>query len=193
MRRLNLGCGSIRRDGWVGIDLAPPAPDDGITYVQHDVVADGIPFTDGHLDVIVANHFLCALPTEQVPPVLAECRRVLAPGGVLRVLVPDLLGAVSAYRRRDRSWFPNLVDRPDVSIDSGLCAYVTWFGTNLSVYTPELLVELLTDAGFRQALCGYDVGGPPEERELDDRARESIIARASGHAPRSFSTRRAPR
>jgi len=38
-------------------------------------------------------------------PVLAELRRVLKPGGVLRLVLPDLLKGVDAYRRGDRDYF----------------------------------------------------------------------------------------
>jgi SAM-dependent methyltransferase len=50
----------------------------------------GIPFPDGTFDVVYHSHVLEHLDREDAPGFLRECRRVLRPGGILRVVVPDL-------------------------------------------------------------------------------------------------------
>jgi SAM-dependent methyltransferase len=50
----------------------------------------GIPFPDGTFDVVYHSHVLEHLERDEAPGFLRECRRVLKPGGVLRVVVPDL-------------------------------------------------------------------------------------------------------
>src|SRR5207302_1827164 len=56
---------------------------------KHDVTSS-LPFDDCHFDAVYHAHLLEHLPRERVPSFLGECFRVLKPGGVLRVVVPDL-------------------------------------------------------------------------------------------------------
>ena len=49
-----------------------------------DTVAETLPLADGEADAIVFGLVLCTVP--DVPAALAEARRVLAPGGELRIL-----------------------------------------------------------------------------------------------------------
>jgi len=174
--KLNWGCGPIMRDGWVGSDR----DDHGQDHVGN--LLDGLPFPDGHFEVIVANHSLQQLDYHELVPGLHELRRVLANDGVLRVLVPDVLRAVSAYTKGDRGWFPvNEDDEPTVA--GALSAYLTWFGTNRTCFTPGFLHDVLHRAGFGVlAPCavgmtrlGHHIG----VTELDDRAGESLVIEAA--------------
>lgn len=69
-------------------------PDSGILH--HDV-RRGLPFTTGSVAGIFAAHFLEHLTPAEARALLAECRRVLVPGGALRVIVPDLEAMTRAY------------------------------------------------------------------------------------------------
>jgi SAM-dependent methyltransferase len=57
----------------------------------------GIPFPDGHFDAVYHAHLLEHLAPAEAARLLAECRRVLRPGGVLRVVVPDLEAIARLY------------------------------------------------------------------------------------------------
>jgi predicted SAM-dependent methyltransferase len=84
--RINLGSGERPLEGWVNVDALPDAP--GV-----DVVADivePLPFDSASADALYASHLLEHVSTDDVPGVLAEWRRVLRPGGVLMIAVPDL-------------------------------------------------------------------------------------------------------
>lgn len=61
----------------------------GDNIVAHDL-AKGIPFADGSVDVVYHSHMLEHLDRCLVPGFLEEVRRVLKPGGVHRIVVPDL-------------------------------------------------------------------------------------------------------
>lgn len=62
----------------------------------------GLPLGTGTVDVVVASHVLEHLhPFNELPSVLADLRRVLKPGGLLRVAVPDLAVLVRAYLGKD--------------------------------------------------------------------------------------------
>lgn len=89
---LNLGCGSRFHDDWVNLDVAAPA----YQVLVHDA-AHGLPFPDGSFDAVYQSHVLEHVARERVPALLRECFRILKPGGVLRVVVPDLEAACRAY------------------------------------------------------------------------------------------------
>ncbi len=84
-RRLHIG-GKEAKAGWEILDVRP-AP-----HVDHVGDAASLrQFADASFDEIYASHVLehfCYL--NEVSPVLIEWHRVLKPGGVLRLSVPDL-------------------------------------------------------------------------------------------------------
>jgi predicted SAM-dependent methyltransferase len=84
-RRLNLGCGGRFHPGWVNLDLQPQNP----SVRRHDATTP-LPFGDASFDAVYHSHLLEHLPRDRAAPFLRECWRVLRPGGVLRVVVPDL-------------------------------------------------------------------------------------------------------
>jgi predicted SAM-dependent methyltransferase len=98
--KLNLGSGLTPIPGFVNVDVLPDAP--GV-----DVVADisqRLPFGDEAAKLIYASHLLEHFATDHIPELLSEWRRVLAPGGLLLVAVPDLEVIASMLTKR-KSWF----------------------------------------------------------------------------------------
>jgi SAM-dependent methyltransferase len=79
--KLNIGCGTDIRDGWINLDSLPLH---GVSMV-HDIERAPFPFEDGCFDTI-----LCQDVLEHVEyiPVLRECYRILKKGGKLRIRVP---------------------------------------------------------------------------------------------------------
>jgi len=100
--KVNLACGSLIRDGWVNVDLYPGP---GAFYMD---VVQGMPFADGAVVHIHCEHFLEHLSFDQAERFLAECHRVLAPGGTLRIILPDAGKYISAYSRNDAEFFQQL-------------------------------------------------------------------------------------
>ncbi|MFG0261469.1 MAG: class I SAM-dependent methyltransferase [Novipirellula sp. JB048] len=91
-RMLNLGCGSRVVDGWVNIDFASLGPN-----VQSHNLVNGIPFPNSSFDVVYHSHVLEHLSIDQGKRFIAECYRVLVPGGLIRVVVPDLEQITRTY------------------------------------------------------------------------------------------------
>lgn len=99
---VNLGCGKHGKPGWHNIDFIQRA---GVT-VRQDLQANPVlGFMDGSVSVIFTSHFLEHVPAATADKLLKECYRILAPGGVLRIAVPDVEAAVAAYRKNDHSYF----------------------------------------------------------------------------------------
>jgi len=60
-------------------------------------LAKGIPYPDRTFDVVYHSHLLEHIDREGAPGFLAECFRVLKPGGVIRIVVPDLEQLARTY------------------------------------------------------------------------------------------------
>jgi cephalosporin hydroxylase/predicted SAM-dependent methyltransferase len=85
LRRLNLGCGRRFHQDWLNLDIVPAGP----AVIQHNLI-EPLPLDDATCSVVYHSHVLEHLPKDQAPAFLAECFRVLVPGGLLRIAVPDL-------------------------------------------------------------------------------------------------------
>jgi SAM-dependent methyltransferase len=89
---LNIGCGRCYHPDWINLDLNHPDPE----VLQHDVL-QGIPFSDNSFDFVYHSHVLEHLSPDDGATMIRECFRVLRPGGVLRIVVPDLEQIAKLY------------------------------------------------------------------------------------------------
>ena len=111
---LNIGCGWKMHHAWTNLDFSPyaklvsrpwlvrllkqagvlsPLRLQRLALVDPQIVCwdlrKGIPYADDTFDVVYHSHFLEHLDRTVAPIVLKECKRVLKPRGVIRVVVPD--------------------------------------------------------------------------------------------------------
>lgn len=91
--RLNLGCGSRTYSLWDNIDHDAECQPDH----QLDLGNQPLPYKDNSVEAIYHSHALDHLTFREGQFCLGECRRVLKPGGVLRVVVCDLGKFAEAY------------------------------------------------------------------------------------------------
>lgn len=90
---VNIGAGRSAREGWVNLDAVRRPGVDCACDVRRR-----LPLPDASVLGIFCEHFLEHLDyTEEVPGFLVECHRVLAPGGILRIVVPDGRRLLEAY------------------------------------------------------------------------------------------------
>jgi predicted SAM-dependent methyltransferase len=92
MKCLNLGCGERFHPEWVNLDLHPSNP----SVQAWDLQAD-LTFPEASFDVVYHSHVLEHFSKADGLRLLERCRRVLRPGGTLRVVVPDLERIVHLY------------------------------------------------------------------------------------------------
>ena len=87
MKRINIGCGTVQMDGYLNVDLHNE---------DADLIADAhaLPFEDESIDEIYSSHllehFAGSLQNPEVLTVLQEWFRVMVPGGIIKVEVPNL-------------------------------------------------------------------------------------------------------
>jgi SAM-dependent methyltransferase len=174
--RLNWGCGGDCRPGWINSDVKH---EPGIDLVCD--IRDGLPLESDSVDYAVSIHALPEVPYDDLVPVLTELRRVLKPGGVLRLSLPDLERGIDAYRRGERAYF--LVPDDDWSdIGSKLIVQLVWYGYSRTLFVRGFVDELLRKAGFREiAHVAYreTSSAYPGIVELDNRESESLFVEAT--------------
>jgi SAM-dependent methyltransferase len=174
-RRLNLGCGPVTPAGWINVDcLHAPGVD------LRSEVRVGLAVRSESLDYIVGMHVLQNLPYTEVEPALRELHRVLMPGGVLRLGVPDLDRAIAAYVLRDRTFF-HVPDAHAASVGAKLVTQILWYGSVRTPFTFDFAAEMLGRAGFRDVVrCAFGETESAFEEivALDNRERETLFVEA---------------
>jgi SAM-dependent methyltransferase len=174
-RRLHWGCGPITPLGWVNSDIAAGPGVDVVADIRH-----GLPLAADSFDYIVAIHVLPEIPYSDLDKSLAELRRVLRPGGVLRLSLPDMDLAIKAYLSGDVDYFL-IGDEVTKSLAGKMIVQLTWYGRSRCMFTWEFTEELLTRNGFRNITrCAYRETASlhPGITELDDRPLESLFIEA---------------
>jgi SAM-dependent methyltransferase len=91
---VNLGCGSTFDPNWINMDFIPASP----AVITYDL-RKRLPFDSNTCDVVYAAHVLEHFSRAMAQTFIRECYRVLRPGGVLRIVVPDLEMITRLYLR----------------------------------------------------------------------------------------------
>lgn len=84
---LNVGCGShfVRAAEWTNLDFVSTSEQ----VIAHNLL-NGIPFPDNSFDLVYHSHVLEHFSKEDGKRLIEECFRVLRPGGVIRIAIPNL-------------------------------------------------------------------------------------------------------
>lgn len=176
VKRFNWGCGNTHPRGWINSDIKV-AP--GI-QVSCDI-RQGLPIPNDNFDYAVSVHALPELAYDELVPALKELRRVLKPGGTLRLVLPDILKTFDAFRAGDRDYF-GVPDEEVERLASKLALQLVWYGYTRSLFTADFTEELLLKSGFTSvAHCAFKQTRSrwPEIVELDNRERESLFVEAT--------------
>lgn len=97
VKKLNIGCGRRLLNGWLNADFKP--------YSKKIICLDAtkpFPFDPETFDYVYCEHMIEHISYTQGLRMLAECLRVLKPGGKIRVVTPDLY-FITGLCRRDKS------------------------------------------------------------------------------------------
>lgn len=178
--RVNLGSGPmVRTTGWVNIDasahlLVRWLPERMLRlllrwtevgpfwagalkrerFVFYDL-SRGIPLPSGCAEAIYSSHMLEHMEQESAALLLSDCRRVVSPTGVLRVVVPTVEG------------------------EDPLELTSRYLHTHKSRWDPTSLERALKSAGFEAVVAlDFRVGRCPDLERLDNRPGRSLYVEA---------------
>jgi predicted SAM-dependent methyltransferase len=139
-----------------------------------------LPFSDGSARYVFVSHMLEHLfYPHDVHKFLVDIYRVLAPGGVVRIIVPDIEQCIEAYttnnrtffesRRKTWTWWPEKRTRlEDFLAYAGAGPEPAMFDMHKFGYDFETLHLALIDAGFTNITRSDYMASTDEELRIDD-------------------------
>jgi len=175
MVKLNLGSGHWKLPGWLNVDL----DFESMPGVCADLAAV-LPFRDASVDLMHSEDFIDQLELEQARVFLDECHRILKPGGVIRILTPDLEKLAQLYlhdpERLQALWnehvgVPLQVGTPGEIFNVGMR-----FAGHTFLYDGETFMKVAADSGFEARRVHYQHSEVPELRGVDLRSPENAVS-----------------
>ena len=194
---INLGCGLSIAPGWINIDNSPNArlakyPWLRWTLWKLGVLSDfhhsvnwassikiynlkkGLPYLDSSIDYVYTSHLLEHLKLRDAQRLIKEAFRGLKPGGVIRIVVPDLtIGA--------REYLAAIEANPNDA--KAALDFLSWLqlsrpgvrDPHLWMYDAPSLGAMLGEAGFINiTVCEYRRGRVPDCEILDNHIDDSL-------------------
>jgi len=196
MRRLHVGSFDVVHDGWLNTDVTPHlfvARVPGLARLLHAAgrlsderlrqhragtfrrvhhldVTRRLRYADASFEAIYSSHVLEHLTPGEADHALREFHRVLGPGGVLRIAVPDLDQVIASYDPSDPDGF---LEGMLQGRERSTSRHRHWW-----LYNESSLRTALERAGFRDVeRRAYREGRCPDVERVDTRP-ESLFMEA---------------
>ncbi len=198
--KVNIGCGLAIAPGWVNIDgsfnaLVSTWPQILQPYIYrfsgarlyysmneycrllrehifiHHDLSYGLPLNDLVADFFYSSHFIEHLYQKDALFLVKEMHRVLKPGGILRISVPDLEYAISLYQsgKKEQTLLSYFFVEDDDS----------YYSRHKFMYDYEMLAKILQNEGFQDIRrCHFGQGFVPDIEFLDNRPDDSLFIEA---------------
>jgi SAM-dependent methyltransferase len=181
---LNLGSfvDVVAGEDWVNLDILPlrktiPA---AVNFLQADL-SQGLPmYAEGSVDIIRASHLIEHLTLEAAHLLLNECRRVLKPGGLIRIAVPDLEVMIKWYRAKTMDHFN--IDQPVEFIlaptDGEKFSRLMFSGdyAHRAIYDYPMMENFLRQAGFQRVVRSTQGFSHSEAMQLETKDQHPEIS-----------------
>lgn len=173
--KLHIASGPARKAGWINVDGAADAD------VRLDL-RKPLPFASESVALIFTEHFLDHL---QYPDVvgrfLAECHRVLEPGGRLRAVMHDAELVARAYLNRDEQFFRVAMGGSPPLVETVNLIF-RFNGFHQFIYDYAAAKHVMERAGFERVFQSSCCGSEIPELNLDstqpDRTVQSLYVEA---------------
>lgn len=199
--KVNLGCGPNPPSGWVNVDGSFNALLTKYKFIRKVLFFIGMiskkslniawnksvvymnlnkrfKFKDSSIDIIYTSHLLEHIQKDRVDNFLNEIKRVLKPGGILRIVVPDFEVLVRDYIKHKETKCKGALEQFLLSLNmhrpvnrtfvERMYDYIWDFHTHKWMYDKETLYDLLDEKGFRDLkIFGWGVSGIENMTDLE--------------------------
>ncbi len=161
-RYINIGAGRFYHPYWHNLDNPSPwyAPVQHNVDIPHNLIG-GTPFPieTSSLSLAYTSHVIEHIKNSDVAMMFRETYRCLEPGGIFRVVCPDMELEHSAYARGDRAFFywrrfPAKVLRETQSVEQ---IFLRHFAAATSLTHPDTRCPKFDDEAVQQAFIQYQM------------------------------------
>jgi len=211
MQRINIGCGHTPTKGWINFDNSfslclakiPCLPEilyklrliersqyEFVKFIRENDIrygdaTKGLPLLSESCDVVYSSHMLEHLDRSEANKFIKEAYRVLRPGGIIRIAVPDIKKQVEQYiESGDADAFIEAthmcVPRP-VTLAQKIRLLLWGPRHHQWMYDGKSLSKLLQKHSFVEVEilpAGKTVIPEPEPLDLQERSSESVYVEA---------------
>lgn len=160
---LHLGCGKRPLRRWINIDVLPYAPGPDVLWD----LRRPFPLPDDSIDLIYSEDLIEHLEFAKGRQLLGECYRVLRPGGMMRLLTPNLRPVAEAYVQRSPEFLAWYGARYGTASYAELLNHALRSWGHVFVYDDELLAQELGAIGFSLEGQSVNESSHPILRGLD--------------------------
>nr|WP_052478854.1 methyltransferase domain-containing protein [Kibdelosporangium sp. MJ126-NF4]CEL20953.1 Conserved domain protein [Kibdelosporangium sp. MJ126-NF4]CTQ95533.1 Conserved domain protein [Kibdelosporangium sp. MJ126-NF4] len=188
---VQFGSQSRMHPSCLNVDLRELTDGESVTEMGELVMADGayfmrwdvrrpLPFADGCFEWAYSEHLIEHIPLPDAVTWLTEVKRILKPGGLLRLTTPDLRRYVESYLAADGGFFAGYRERltargapPMPDRRAFMVNHIFYFWDHRWIYDADELRYVLQRAGFPDMrVRSFRRGRLPDVAALDDRARD---------------------
>jgi len=132
---LHLGCGPVDHKKFINVDGYP------YPHVHYVQAIERLPqFKEGSVDLIYGSHCLEHFKYSETLSVLKEWHRVLKPGGIIRLSVPDFDKLVDIYKTQSCD--------PDTILPQLMGGQNNKYNYHLTIFNKVNLSRILKETGF---------------------------------------------
>jgi len=169
---INIGCGDAILEGCVNSDVAPTFGGMIRLFKGRQALGDrvfiNVLYSDKHLnsvaDGIIFSHVLEHLPPHLAIPALKNIKKMLKPGGILRISVPDLTLYDQPNIPRNQNFKTRIIAKNSLIYGWG----------HKFMYNSDLLKALLGHCGFKKIQSVQANEGPLGHADFDRRKGETL-------------------